>query len=174
MDGSQKRPQIEREAVRPNHITLGNLLPYGARLICPIRSCISSFPTAIKVGRRILIAPVRMALRNRHWAGWGSFAGKKPGVHCGPRRRGSCATQLAYKREDRVALGRWSAGSVMPGRNDRCVCVAGNPIYPNRPQTTNTAKGQEKRKNPTREHKSQKFKANTYKANKSRSRNHGA
>ena len=36
----------------------------------------------------------------------------------------TCATQLAFKREDRVALGRWSAGPVMPGRYGRGICVA--------------------------------------------------
>ena len=35
----------------------------------------------------------------------------------------TCATQLAFKREDRTTLGRWAAGSVMPDRYDRGICV---------------------------------------------------
>ena len=35
----------------------------------------------------------------------------------------TCATQLAFKREDRETPGRWSAGSLMPDKYDRGVCV---------------------------------------------------
>ena len=35
----------------------------------------------------------------------------------------TCATQLAFKREDRITLGRWAAGPAMPDRYDRGVCV---------------------------------------------------
>ena len=35
----------------------------------------------------------------------------------------TCANQLAFKREDREKLGRWSAGPVMPDRYDRATCA---------------------------------------------------
>ena len=51
------------------------------------------------------------------------FKGTKCTLHSPRARFATCATQLAFKREDRATLGRWSAGSVMPDRYDRGVCV---------------------------------------------------